>query len=120
MIFRDFLKEILDQVDGGIAATLMADDGVNVADFVTNDKSQVNLQNVAIEFSQILKQVGSITAGMLDGGIEELVASTKDYSMVFFPVHENYFVALLMQRHGNLGKGRYLLKKYRSKFVEQL
>ena len=32
----------------------------------------------------------------------------------------SYFVALLMKRGGNLGKGRFLLKQYRPKILKEL
>jgi predicted regulator of Ras-like GTPase activity (Roadblock/LC7/MglB family) len=57
---------------------------------------------------------------VLKGNVEELMLTTKDYSICFFPVHENYFVALLVKKNGNVGKGRYLMKLMRPKIVEQL
>lgn len=120
MVFRDILKEMVDQLDGALAASLMADDGIQVADYVDPDKDKLGIQNLAIEFAVILKEVGQFASGMMKGEIEEVMVSTREFTVFFFPVHENYFIALLMQRHGNLGKGRYIMRQYRPKIVEQL
>jgi len=120
VIFRDYLKEIMQNVDGSLAATLMGDDGIPVADLVFNESIQLDIKTLAIEFSKILKDAEQITTSLMDGEVEELLVTSKSYSMLFLPISSSYFVVLLLTKGGSLGKGRYLLKQYRPKILEQL
>ncbi len=119
MVFQDILKEIVDAVDGCFGAILMASDGIQVADY-QRQSSQLDLQILAVEFCKLLKDAGDVTQRMMQGEISELMLTTKEYSTIFHPLQEGYFVVLLMERLGNLGKGRYLLQASRTKFLKEL
>ncbi len=119
MVFNDLLKDIVGSIDGAIAATLMACDGVEVANYVNSD-SEIDVQVVAIEYSKLLTEATELSRRLFGSNVTELTLTARDHSLLFAPLNDEYFVAILMQRTGNFGKGRYTLKTYRDRFIEQL
>jgi predicted regulator of Ras-like GTPase activity (Roadblock/LC7/MglB family) len=107
-MFGAKLEEAVRDVSGGRAAILMGFDGIPV-DMYTGE-SAMDIETVGMEFSVLLKEVRK-AAELLDAGAtEEVTVRTEQMATVLRVINEEYFLALALDRLGNLGKARYLLR----------
>lgn len=108
-MFKQQLKKVVDNVDGGIAAVVMGLDGIPVESYVrVNDKLDIN--TVAMEFSFILGQVKKAADSLQVGTCEELTVKAQRLVLCVRMLSPQYFVATALSPEGNLGKARYLLR----------
>ena len=118
-MFAEILKEIVDGTAGGVGVVLMGYDGIAIEQqFKPCDG--VDLQVLAIEYANILKEIRDTVALLNTGDMEEVSIKTGRFYVVIRILTDEYFVALMLQRDGNFGKGRYLLQRDAPKLVEAL
>ncbi len=110
MNFDEQLRQILTTTDGAQAALLMGMDGISVAE-VKGEGCLLSLQEIAVEYSRILSEIIKVAQGNNLGGLTELVIALDKYRLLFRFVNPNYFILLLLSSEGNLGRGRYLLRR---------
>lgn len=107
-MFSNVLQGIVEGTGGGIGAVLMGYDGIPVDQFFHTVEG-MDLQLMAIEYANILKEINKAAVILDTGETEEVAIRTEKYLMVLRTLTDDYFVALTLQRDGNFGKGRYLL-----------
>ncbi len=118
-MFSDILQRIVEETNGGIGAVLMGYDGIAIDQFFRPDE-QVDLQMVVVEYSNVLKEIRK-TADILSlGEMEEISIRTDRFIIVIRLLNEEYFVAFILDRDGNFGKGRYLMTRERINLIEAL
>jgi predicted regulator of Ras-like GTPase activity (Roadblock/LC7/MglB family) len=66
---------------------------------------------IAIEYGNVLKEIRNAAAVLAIGEMEEVNIQTRRYRFVIRAITEEYFVVLALDRDGNLGKGRYVLRR---------
>ena len=109
-MFNKILERIVTETGGGIDAVLMGYDGIAVDQFcVPGEKA--DLQLVAIEYANVLKQIRKTTEILDIGDMEEVAIKTERYQVVVRIITPEYFVAMTLRRDGNFGKARYLLSR---------
>ena len=108
-MFRDSLKRLVDQTEGGVAGLLMGFDGIAVESYA-KDQAKTDIQTVGMEFSYILTQVRKATETIDAGAVEEVTIRTDRLTLLIRVLSRDYFVALAIAPNGNSGKGRYLLR----------
>jgi predicted regulator of Ras-like GTPase activity (Roadblock/LC7/MglB family) len=109
-MFSKILERIVTETGGGIDAVLMGYDGIAVDQFcVPGEKA--DLQLVAIEYANVLKEMRKTTEILDIGDLEEVAIKTERYQVVVRIITPEYFVALTLRRDGNFGKARYLLNR---------
>jgi predicted regulator of Ras-like GTPase activity (Roadblock/LC7/MglB family) len=107
-MFGGKLESAVKDVNGGRAAILMGFDGIPVEMY--SGESEVDIETVGMEFSVLLKEVRK-AAELLDAGTaEELTVRTDQLSTVLRVINQEYFLAMAIDKNGNLGKARYLLR----------
>lgn len=107
-MFSDVLQNIVEGVGGGIGAVIMGYDGIAIDEYF-QPHEEMDLQLVAVEYANILKDIRK-TAEILDSGVlEEVSIRTELFLVIVRIINEDFFVALTLRRDGNFGKGRYLL-----------
>lgn len=109
MSLRDTLKEIINNVDGGLAAIIMAYDGIPI-DEVVMEQAEFDLQLLTVEYATILKEIKRSVAVMKIGNMEEVSITTGRVQVVMRVLNDELFAALVIEKGGNFGKGRYLLR----------
>lgn len=110
-MFRDVLQNILDQTPGARSVILMGCDGIAVDAHYRDAVPAEETQGVAVEFATVIKELIH-TANLLSvGALEEVTVKCDKLVIVLTMLNEDYFVALLFDESGNVGKGRYLLKR---------
>ena len=109
-MFNEILQRIVGETGGGIGAVLMGYDGIAVEQYF-QDEDPIDLQMIAIEYANVLKEIRN-TAEMLNmGAMEEVSIRTEQLITIIRLMTPEYFVAMALQRDGNFGKARYLLSR---------
>lgn len=118
-MFAEILKGIVEETAGGVGAVLMGYDGIAIEQNF-KPREGVDLQMMAVEYANVLKEIKHTAAILNTGDLEEVSIKTGRFYVVIRTLTEEYFVALTLDRDGNFGKGRYLLLRDAPKLVEAL
>ncbi|MBI5328390.1 MAG: roadblock/LC7 domain-containing protein [Deltaproteobacteria bacterium] len=110
MGFPEILKEMVDNAKGGMAATIMAKDGMAIQNYV-KDKSDYDVDSLGVEYARILEETKNACSMLKLGEVEELSVSAEDSTIITRLINKDYFIAIVLDSGGNFGKARYYLKK---------
>jgi predicted regulator of Ras-like GTPase activity (Roadblock/LC7/MglB family) len=118
-MFSEILQRIVEETGGGIGAVLMGYDGISIDQYFAPDE-ELDLQMVVVEYSNVLKEIRK-TADILSlGDMEEISIRTDRFIIVIRILNDEYFVAMVINRDGNFGKGRYLMTREGFNLIEAL
>jgi predicted regulator of Ras-like GTPase activity (Roadblock/LC7/MglB family) len=118
-MFKDLLRNLVEDTDGAVASILMGFDGIAVESYSRNNSSW-NVETVGAEYSAVLGQIKQAST-MLDLGTTQEVAVRADtMTTVIRLINDEYFVALALEPSGNLGRARYMLRLKADSLLEQL
>ena len=116
MSFRSILRSIVEECGGGLGAVLMGADGIPIEEYVTDRIPEGPLQedigSAGVEFSRILEEIRKAADALGGGAVSETVVSLARMNLVFRPIDEETFLALVLAPDGNLGKARYLIRRH--------
>jgi predicted regulator of Ras-like GTPase activity (Roadblock/LC7/MglB family) len=116
MSFRSILRSIVEECGGGLGAVLMGADGIPIEEYVTDRIPEGPLQedigSAGVEFSRILEEIRKAADSLGGGALSETVVSLARMNLVFRPIDGETFLALVVATDGNLGKARYLIRRY--------
>ena len=118
-MFKQQLKKVVDNVDGGMAAVVMGLDGIPVESYV-KQADRIDVTTVAMEFSFILGQVRKAADSLTVGSLEELSVKAQRLTLVCRMISPQYFVGIIVAPEGNFGKARYLARLATPALVAQL
>jgi predicted regulator of Ras-like GTPase activity (Roadblock/LC7/MglB family) len=118
-MFSKILQRIVEETGGGIGAVLMGYDGIAIDQFFSPDE-EIDLHMVVVEYSNVLKEIRKTAEILSLGEMEEISIRTDRFIIVIRMLNEEYFVALIISRDGNFGKGRYLITREGINLVEAL
>ncbi len=107
-MFKEILQRIVEGTGGGVGAVLMGYDGIAIDQYF-QPVDGVDLQLIAVEYSNVLKEIKKTAEILNTGDMEEVSIGTERFYVLVRTLSDEYFVALTLGREGNLGKGRYLL-----------
>jgi predicted regulator of Ras-like GTPase activity (Roadblock/LC7/MglB family) len=119
MSFREILKRIVESTDRAIGVVLMGYDGISIDEFIIQ-KTAVDVTMLTVEYSTLLKEIKRTVDVLKTGNLEEVSIFTGDLCIVIRAISEEFFLVLLLEKEGNFGKGRYLLKLNTPAFAEML
>lgn len=119
MSLRDSLNTIVQSVDGALAAVIMAYDGIPIDEF-TVLQSDFDTQLLSVEYATLLREIKRAVDVIKAGDMEEVSITTSQTRVVMRVLNDELFIALIMRRAGNFGKGRYLLKCKSNEFIREL
>ena len=118
-MFREILREVVANTDGGVAGLLLGFDGIPVDQYVRDDAS-LDVETVGMEYSVILKSIRQ-AAELLDSGTAREVAIKAERMItVIRLLNDEYFVAVALKPSGNVGKARFLLRTRSQKLLSDL
>jgi len=109
MIFEDVVQKAVEQTSGGLAAVIMATDGISLSQYI-KPESELDLETMAIEEANLLSEINRASQAMQAGSVKEVTLSTDRFISIIRVLNPDYFIALIMDKNGNLGKGRFLLR----------
>jgi predicted regulator of Ras-like GTPase activity (Roadblock/LC7/MglB family) len=119
MSLRDTLRSIVENVDGGLAAMIMAYDGIPV-DEVSVDQTEFDMQLLSVEYATVLKEIRRSVEVIKAGDMEEVSITTDRTCVAIRVLNDDLFVVLVIKRDGNFGKGRYLLRLKSYEIAQEL
>lgn len=108
-MFNEYLKQVVDNVDGGLGALIMGLDGIAVDTYV-RDGQKVDITTLGMEFSFILGQVKKASEILRLGGVNELCIKAESLYLVVRMISPEYFLAVVLSADGNFGKCRFLMR----------
>ena len=118
-MFKNILREVVENADGAVAGILMGFDGITVDSYASEDAG-VDMETVGSEYSQVLSQVKQAVQMLEMGRANEIAVQAEHMTTLMRLVNEEYFVAVAMKPNANLGKVRYLLRTQTPKLLENL
>jgi predicted regulator of Ras-like GTPase activity (Roadblock/LC7/MglB family) len=108
-MFKEALKGLVDQTDGGIAGLLMDSSGIALESYARDDAA-FDINMIGIEFSVVISQIKRATEMLEAGHAQEVSIGTEKMITLVRMLNETYFLALTIAPGGNFGKGRYLMR----------
>ena len=111
MDFKQHLESIIGRVEGGVGALIMGTDGIAVEKVLGEAGAAANLDVAAAEFVSVVRTAERASANMGFGHLRELVVSTEQFHFLLRLMARDYFLILVLEQGGNLGRGRFELRK---------
>ena len=110
-MFKEPLKAILERTDGSIGALIMGIDGIAVEKVLSDEARDANLDIAAAEFTSLVRnaQRTGVDTGL--GSVRELVVAMEEAVIIMRLFSREYFIVLAMKPDGNLGRGRFEMRK---------
>jgi len=118
-MFKEALRDIVEQTDGGIAGILMDSSGIAVESYA-KDGAPLDINTVGIEFGVVLGQIKKAAEMVEAGATYEVSVGTDKMITVIRLLGDTYFLALAIAPNGNFGKGRYLMRTAAPKILAEL
>ena len=110
-MFREALQTIVEKTDGSLGALIMGADGLSVEKFFSEEGAESNLDVAAAEFTSLVRNASRSGSDLDLGELRELVVALKSVTVVIRLFNKDYFVVLALTPDGNLGRGRYEMRK---------
>lgn len=117
-MFLEQLNHISNQIEGALALSLVARDGIPV-ESVSSDPD-LDLEVLAAE---LVAQVRSITENHRElevGEVQQLSVTTDRLTLMVSSVASDYYLLLVLGPEGNYGKARFELRRARLLLEEEL
>jgi len=113
MSFDSILEQVLGECPGGLAATLMGNDGLPIAQAVAPAATDLldELSTLGVEFGRILDEARKAADAAAAGATLELGVRTDRFHVLLHAVDRETYLVLVLAPEGNVGKGRYLLRR---------
>lgn len=110
-MFRQMLEGMMERTEGSLGALIMGTDGIAVEKVFGQGAVESNLDVAAAEFTSLIRsaQRSGNDTGM--GNLRELVVSLENSVLLMRVLSRDYFVVLALTPEGNLGRGRFELRK---------
>jgi predicted regulator of Ras-like GTPase activity (Roadblock/LC7/MglB family) len=110
MSFRQHLRQVCDEVEGAVACSLMAVDGIEVETHLAAEDAKVDLRALLVEYSGLFRTATDAATANEAGDLQELSVSTDRLTAVARLVSPEYFMVVALRPDGNAGKARFLLR----------
>jgi predicted regulator of Ras-like GTPase activity (Roadblock/LC7/MglB family) len=107
-MFREALRNIVENTDGGVAGLIMDSEGISVEAYAKD--TSLDITTIGIEFGVVLGSIRRAAESLEAGQPREVAIATDKMVTLIRTLGDNYFLALALRPEGNLGKGRYLMR----------
>ena len=118
-MFKELLESIVERTEGSLGALIMGTDGIAVEKVFGEAGMDANLDVAAAEFTSLVRSAQRAGTDTGLGGLRELVISLEGATMLMRLLSRDYFVVLAMNAQGNLGRGRFELRKAELKLAKE-
>jgi predicted regulator of Ras-like GTPase activity (Roadblock/LC7/MglB family) len=118
-MFKEMLESIVERTEGSLGALIMGTDGIAVEKVLCEAGMDANLDVAAAEFTSLVRSAQRAGTDTGLGGLRELVVSLETATLLMRLLSRDYFVVLAMNSQGNLGRGRFELRKAELKLAKE-
>jgi predicted regulator of Ras-like GTPase activity (Roadblock/LC7/MglB family) len=110
-MFKEALTRVIEKTEGATGALIMGMDGIAVEKVFLPEGNDANMDVAAAELTTLIR--GAMRAGGDTGfgSLRELVLVFEGIRLIARLLTPEYFVVLALQPDGNLGRGRFELRK---------
>ena len=109
MSFSTHLEQVLSQVEGSVACSVMGFDGISIETQTTKDVG-IDLNAMLIEYGHILGKLNEAALALEAGSVSEVAINTEKLYTIARTLTSVYYLLLALTPEGNFGKGRYALR----------
>ena len=110
MSFRTQLEQVLHQVEGAIACSVMGFDGMAVDTQQVQQIEDLDLASLLVEYGGILVRLKEAASALQAGDVSEISINTEKLITIARMLSPEYYLVLALTPEGNYGKGRYALR----------
>ena len=110
-MFKQLLEAIIERTEGSLGALIMGTDGIAVEKVLGEAGAEANLDIAAAEFTSLVRGAQRAGNDLGLGKLQELVISLDRSVIIMRLLSRDYFVVLALNPEGNLGRGRFELRK---------
>lgn len=118
-MFKEMLESIIERTEGSLGALIMGTDGIAVEKVLGEAGVDRNLDVAAAEFTTLVRSAQRAGTDTGLGGVHELVISLEGAILIMRLLSKEYFVVLAINPQGNLGRGRFELRKAELKLAKE-
>ncbi len=110
-MFKESLSRVIEKTEGATGALIMGMDGIAVEKVFLPEGDDANMDVAAAEITTLVR--GAMRAGGDTGfgALRELMLAFDGVRLVARLLTPEYFVVLALRPDGNLGRGRFELRK---------
>jgi len=108
-MFNTLLQELLDRINHSIGVVLLDYDGLVIDKVIRGETDEI--ENLAVECLNLIKQTRLLTLNPQVGAMEELTLQTGKMKFVLRAITPEHFLLLFMKPEGLNGLARYQLAK---------
>lgn len=114
-MFQQVLREMIERVDGSVAALLMGFDGIAIESYVRPDAEATSglpasIETVGMEYSAALQAIRTAAEMLRVGEAREVLIRAEHMTTVIRLLNSEYFAALTLGPGGNSGKAGFVLR----------
>jgi predicted regulator of Ras-like GTPase activity (Roadblock/LC7/MglB family) len=111
-MFKKSLQNIIEHTDGSLGVLIMGTDGIAVEKVMATDADNSKLDDAtAAEFTSLIKNAQRTGGDLNLGKLNELVIACQETNVIIRLLSKDYFIVLALKSDGNIGRGRYELRK---------
>ena len=110
-MFKQTLEAIIERTEESLGALIMGTDGIAVEKVLGQAGTDANLDIAAAEFTSLVRGAQRAGSDLGLGNLRELVVSLDGSIILMRLLSREYFVVLALSPEGNIGRGRFELRK---------
>ncbi|MBI5181719.1 MAG: roadblock/LC7 domain-containing protein [Nitrospirae bacterium] len=118
MSFSDILQRIVDEEKDALGIAVVGTDGIVVEERLVAE--QIDIASLSAEYSSLLKDIDRISDSLKFGSVKEIVVFTDRAIVLIKGINKEYFVLFAIRPDGNIGKGRFLLRRELPRLEKEL
>ena len=118
-MFKEMLEAIIGRTEGSLGALIMGTDGIAVDKVLGEAGNDANLDIAAAEFTSLVRNAQRAGKDTGLGGLREIVVSLEGAILIMRLLSKDYFIVLALNENGNLGRGRFELRKVELKLSKE-
>ena len=124
MSFENVLQKIIDGCSDAIGVALMGNHGIPIVHVRAQNaaESQLgdDLSSVGAEFGRILGDIHKASDSLGGGLMNEVVIRLSRFTLLFREVADDVVLLLAIGPEGNIGKARFLLRRFEREIRDEL
>ena len=110
-MFKEALNKIVERTEGSVAALIMGTDGIEVEKVLKPEAQEANFDVAIAEFSSLVRTALRIGDDTGTGQTREFFVAYDNATFIARLFNREYFLVLAMNSDGNVGRGRFELRK---------
>ena len=110
-MFREHLNRVSRRIEGALALSLVAKDGMLVESFSSDP--DLDLEVLAAELVSQARSISNNHRELDVGEVQQLSVSTDRLTLMVSSVTSDYYLLLVLGPEGNYGKARFELRRAR-------